>query len=187
MRLLSALLLAALLAPAARADNPQPPAGPGWTLDKERPGADMAVANTSAGPEECESYCNGNVYCKAWTMIETYYQGHVTSQICHMKSEVLPEIDNPNAVSGVKAEPAAEPAPAPGEPPSPLRFEEGICRDRQQYEQTTVADAHACQARCDDQAKCQAWAFVEMQEKNCFLFDHKPPRRADRYCVSGEK
>lgn len=186
MRLLPALLfLAALLAPAALAENPQPPAGPNWTLDKERPGRDIGRAYTSAGPEECESYCNDNFNCKAWTMLEAYYQGHVTDQVCYLKGEVLPEIDNPDAVSGVKKTAAA--GPAPGEPPSPLRFEEGICRDRHQYEQVKVADARACQARCDGQAKCQAWAFVEMQEKNCFLFDYKPPRREDRWCVSGEK
>ncbi len=73
-------------------------------VDVDIPGGDYARINLS--PNLCESLCNSDVKCKAWTFIKSNVAG--PEPICWLKSSVGKAVRRAGMTSGVKA-PASPP------------------------------------------------------------------------------
>lgn len=101
--------------PAVAAPAPAPVAAGGMEMDTDRMGADMyGFALVAADPAMCQTACNVNAQCMAWTYLKPGLRGPQAQ--CFLKNAVPAATRNNCCVSGTRGTAAAA---APAAPPMP--------------------------------------------------------------------
>lgn len=159
----------------------------------DRPGADykdFTMQPSIAGFGPCQSTCESDAKCKAWTFVQSGVQGNLAH--CWLKSSVPNPVPNKCCVSGVPVRGNA----GEGSPPKPIPgfnspFADGVNLMGRDYKKSTASGAQECQAICAgveeqrlDGPICNAWTYVK-QTHECWLKGSVPPATRDPCCTSG--
>ena len=153
----------------------------------DRPGGDYARFTVPSGdPAVCAARCDRDARCRAWAFSYpgTSASGGTQSATCWLKSQVLPRVENPCCVSGVKGAAVNELRPGP--------IENAIDRlggDYRHFDIPKDPNVETCKRACEDENRCRAWTYVRPgylgPSARCYLKDRvKPPRRRP-CCMSG--
>jgi hypothetical protein len=144
-------------------------------VDTDRGGSDYKNFDLpQANPVLCETSCNGDAQCNAWTYVKPGIQG-VTAR-CWLKTGVVPAAkSNTCCVSGVKG------------------FEYDTDRGGSDYKNFDLpqADPLLCETNCNKEPQCNAWTYVKPGIQGvtarCWLKTSVPEAKPSTCCVSGMK
>jgi 1-phosphatidylinositol phosphodiesterase len=153
-----------------------------------RPGADYKDFGLERpSPALCQSACEQDPACKAWTYVRPGVQGEQAR--CWLKNAVPEAVADDNCVSGVRRPPKPGP-PAPVEPPR-IEMEPDVNRPGGDYHdfELETADPMICGTACADQPRCLSWTYVKPgvqgERAHCWLKSEVPEPVEDDNCVSG--
>jgi hypothetical protein len=126
-----------------------------------------------ADPALCQSRCDEEAQCKAWTYVKPGFQGPKAR--CWLKHDVPLARPDACCVSAVKG------------------MEYATDRPGSNYKSFELAEADAapCQASCAAEAGCRAWTYVKPgvqgPKARCWLKQGVPTARSSGCCISGVK
>lgn len=142
----------------------------------------VELAAPSAGL--CESECNLDPQCKAWTYVNPGVQG--PKAVCWLKSIVPAATADNCCTSGVKPVSAGGGGGGTIEP-NTNRFG----GDYENHALKTSAKPSACRKLCKADDACKAWTYVKAGIQGpkpvCWLKSTVPPATPDACCTSGVK
>jgi hypothetical protein len=153
----------------------------------DRPGGDYSrFIVPSADPAVCQTRCDRDARCRAWTFSypNTGGSGGATAATCWLKHQVTTSVENNCCVSGVKGGGLGENRPGP--------LETSIDRyggDYKSFDIPTNPSAEACKKACEDDNRCRAFTYARSgyvgAAARCYLKDKITRPRRKPCCVSG--
>lgn len=154
-----------------------------YTLENntDRVGGDYNAFN-AANWEVCQTACEGDAQCLAWTWVRPGVQGPAAR--CWVKNTVPPPLPGDCCISGARI------SVVPTTPP----LEVGVDRpghDYASFDMALDATAYRCAGQCGAEARCVAWTFVMPNVQGplprCWLKDQVPAPMPSGCCSSGVK
>ena len=156
---------------------------PGWAQSGfDRPGGDYSSATVPNGdPAVCAARCEHEARCRAWSFS---YPASGSPAMCWLKREVVPRVEAPCCVSGVRGAGVIEPRIG--------AVEYSIDRyggDYRTFETTADPKGKACADACQGEQRCRAWTYRRAgygaTAPHCYLKDTIKPPRHRPCCISG--
>lgn len=150
-----------------------------------RPGRDykdFEMEPTIAGFAPCQSACQSDKWCRAWTYVSPGIQGPKAH--CWLKKSVPEPVNDNCCVSGVSGVITG------------LEFDTN--RPGNDYKDFGIGFQYVelsdqvelrCKTACDKEAQCRAWTYVkpakEGEPAHCWLKNKVPAKQKNNCCISG--
>jgi hypothetical protein len=149
----------------------------------DRPGGDYASAPVASGdPAVCATRCEHDRSCQSWSF--TYPMASGSPAMCWLKHAVMPRVESPCCVSGVRGAGVIEPRLGD------LEYSiDRVGGDYRSFDAKLDPKGKPCAEACQGEARCRAWTYRRpgygTPGPRCYLKETIKPPHHRPCCISG--